>query len=298
MCSVCHEVKPIYSFDFTTSGKRRESVCKSCVIDQFKPKKKPKIVGQGKPIFGFGKLHDEHIDELIYEKEGEVMHENLKNWVSEYVRSKGDGFTAKEFAKHYDIQANAVYYKLNKLVETKQLFKSGGEVLRYFLKKENYDYYVKNKAIGRRKDAVNKKVLQIIKNGDVSKMKDQEIELDEPPKEKEKGPKKEKEKEPIAQPISIKHGRILKDGTKEEIELLPKKPLNVADAIDTLIQIRIEKAIDETIDKKINVAKKEILEMVSNELPEIKKALKDIDDKLDTTKIAKEVIQIMKEKLM
>jgi hypothetical protein len=286
MCSECHEIKPIYEFDITPSGKKREATCRNCINKQFQPKQKPKIVGQGKPIFGFGGTTCQEDMEIgIYEKEGEVMHKEIYEWVSEYVRSKGDGFTAKEFSKHYGISPNNVYYKFDKLVKENLLFKAGGEVLRYFLIKENYEYYQKNKGNGRRKDAINKELLEEIKNKDRI-----------PPKEKET-------KEPTAEPVAVHYGEIKEDGSKMVKTIKqPKKEMNIADAINTLIEIKIEKEVEITvtkiIDKKIKELKKDIINDIEKELKEIKSGLNDIDDKIDTTKIAQEVIQIMKKKMM
>lgn len=53
-CSECGEVKPLSLFNVTDSGKRRKPFCRQCELKSFIPKKAPKIVGQGRPIFGFG----------------------------------------------------------------------------------------------------------------------------------------------------------------------------------------------------------------------------------------------------
>lgn len=53
-CSECGEVKPLSLFNVTDSGKRRKPFCRQCELKSFIPKKAPKIVGQGRPIFGLG----------------------------------------------------------------------------------------------------------------------------------------------------------------------------------------------------------------------------------------------------
>jgi len=54
-CSECGEIKELWKFNSTEANiGRRKSYCKECETELVNPKVPPKIVGKGKPIFGFG----------------------------------------------------------------------------------------------------------------------------------------------------------------------------------------------------------------------------------------------------
>ena len=56
-CSECGEIKPIMEFNLTITGKRHQNRCNDCEILALQPKKIPRIVGHGKPLFIEGKAH-------------------------------------------------------------------------------------------------------------------------------------------------------------------------------------------------------------------------------------------------
>ena len=56
-CSECGEIKPIMEFNLTITGKRHQDRCNDCEILALQPKKIPRIVGHGKPLFIEGKAH-------------------------------------------------------------------------------------------------------------------------------------------------------------------------------------------------------------------------------------------------
>lgn len=54
-CSECGEIKELWEFNSTEANiGRRKSYCKECETELVSPKVAPKIVGKGRPIFGFG----------------------------------------------------------------------------------------------------------------------------------------------------------------------------------------------------------------------------------------------------
>ncbi|MDH7506223.1 MAG: hypothetical protein QHH15_00345 [Candidatus Thermoplasmatota archaeon] len=268
VCSDCLELKPIQSFDLTISGNRRESVCISCINNQFKPKKPPKIVGKGKPIAGFAHKDNGIIEVYDPIKEGKKHKERIRlqqtnvenlNKLREFMEKNGDGFTVGNLKKAKlfgEIHETSIYHILKKLIDTNKIFKSSGAVHRYFLNEDNLKYWNQMKSTNRDAAALthNEKILKDIKNGN--------IELDT-----------------VKKPEPVKVKEVIKEPAPTKKPEPVKIQVSVAEAIDALIQLRIEKAIGTAIDQKIN------------------EAIKEVKEELDTNKIANEVLEIMKKRI-
>lgn len=146
ICGDCGKKKSIYDFDLSMSGNRREPVCRQCKLDKFKPKQRPKIIGQSKlpAIHGFKptdgpirkseeKQEQKHIpptqiDNKTQNKQWgkkywfdqkvedtDMKTEEIQEQVNKYVENNGDGFTAKELSEFINLKDSSVYYQLGKL---------------------------------------------------------------------------------------------------------------------------------------------------------------------------------------
>lgn len=260
-CSECGEIKTIHQFDKTMSGKRWESMCKTCKIQQFEPKKPPKIMGYGLPITGFNEgkkvkdvtREEDNIQKLIKNR-GDEMKQNLLTQIEEYVTREGDGFTAKQLGESLYEKPTTLYYWFDILRKKRELFKVDGKVRRYFRYKKNKDYWVKMKP-GRRDEEFQKQVLQDIKEGNIRNIE------------------KEQKKVPPQVDRKLK-GRIRETMKKETKTKNNEKIVDLNEAVNNIIDVRLEELREEIINKLLKVEKR--IELITPDKGDIKSNVKKV----------------------
>lgn len=90
-CSECGEIKPIMEFNLTITGKRYQDKCNDCEILALQPKKIPRIVGHGKPLFIEGKAHQtDDLNNHFYENFNKLK-EMGDTWLRDEILRKNYG---------------------------------------------------------------------------------------------------------------------------------------------------------------------------------------------------------------
>lgn len=100
-CSECGEIKPIMEFNLTITGKRYQDKCNDCEILALQPKKIPRIVGHGKPLFIEGKAHQtDDLNNHFYENFNKLK-EMGDTWLRDEILRKNYGEVKPNTDKTY-----------------------------------------------------------------------------------------------------------------------------------------------------------------------------------------------------